>query len=126
MKHFVTYLVEEYEKQNRVDDFVKFAAEYLHLNIPQVTLLTDRDENMTTASYNIRTGEIRVYIKGRACFDICRSIAHEMVHAMQHEHEGPHRLDGSTGSPHEDEANAVAGRIIRSYGKQNPDFYNES
>ena len=70
MKHFVTYLIEQYEKQSRIDDFVKFAAEYLGLEIPHVTLLDTRDEHMTTASYNIRTKEIRVYSKGRASFDI--------------------------------------------------------
>lgn len=76
---------------------------------------------MTTASYNMKTGEIKVYIKGRASFDICRSIAHEMVHAAQHKQSDD--LDGSTGSPHEDEANAMAGRIVRMYGKMHPDFY---
>lgn len=121
MKHFVNYLVEQYEKQSRIDDFVKFAAEQLGLEIPHVTLLPEREEGMTTASYNMKTGEIKVYIKGRASFDICRSIAHEMVHAAQHKQSDD--LDGSTGSPHEDEANAMAGRIVRMYGKMHPDFY---
>jgi len=121
MKHFVTFLVEQYEKQTQVDEFVKFAADYLNLPTPKIILLDKREENMTTASYNLGTGEIKVYIKGRALFDICRSIAHEMVHAAQHKITD--ELDGSTGSPHEDEANAIAGRIIRTYGKQNPGFY---
>lgn len=47
-----------------------------------------------------------------------------MVHQKQHEEiENPDDLDGSTGSPHEDEANAVAGRMIRTYGEQVPGFY---
>lgn len=121
MKHFVKFLTEQYEKQAQVDEFVKFAAEYLNLPVPKVILLDKREENMTTASYNLGNREIKVYIKGRALFDICRSIAHEMVHAAQHEVTDD--LDGSTGSPHEDEANAIAGRIIRTYGKQNPGFY---
>ena len=121
MKHFVTFLTEQYEKQAQVDEFVKFAAEYLNLPVPKVILLDKPEENMTTASYNLENREIKVYIKGRALFDICRSIAHEMVHAAQHEITD--ELDGSTGSPHEDEANAIAGRIIRTYGKQNPGFY---
>jgi hypothetical protein len=121
MKHFVTFLVEQYEKQTQVDEFVKFAADYLNLPTPKIILLDKREENMTTASYNLGTGEIKVYIKGRALFDICRSIAHEMVHAAQHKITD--ELDGSTGSHHEDEANAIAGRIIRTYGKQNPGFY---
>lgn len=78
---------------------------------------------MTTASYNMKNGEIKVYVKGRASFDICRSIAHEMVHAAQHKKTND--LDGSTGSDHENEANAVAGQLVRMYGKMHDDFYEE-
>jgi hypothetical protein len=124
MKHFVTYLVEQYERQSRLDDFVKFAAEYLHLPQPHITLLHEREPNMTTASYNIKTKEIKVCVRGRAIFDVCRSVAHEMVH--QEQHNRITNVDGSTGSPHEDEANAVAGRIVREYGKLHPEFYDES
>lgn len=123
MKHFVRYLVEQYEKQSRIDDFVRFAAEKLGLTPPKVTLLHEREPGMTTASYNMKSGEIKVYIKGRASFDICRSIAHEMVHAAQHKETND--LDGSTGSEHENEANALAGQIVRMYGKMHDDFYEE-
>lgn len=121
MKHFVTYIVEQYEKQGRIDDFVTFAAQKLGLAVPKVTLLQEREPEMTTASYNLKNGEIKVYVKGRASFDICRSIAHEMVHAAQHKQTDD--LDGSTGSPHENEANALAGQIVRMYGKLHNDFY---
>lgn len=124
MKHFVTYLTEQYERQNRVDDFVKFACQQLGIDQPKITLLDEREPEMTTASYNIKTGEIKVCVRGRAVFDICRSIAHEMVHQAQHKVTDD--VDGSTGSPHENEANAVAGQIVRLYGKKNPEFYDES
>jgi hypothetical protein len=57
--------------------------------------------------------------------DVCRSIAHELVH---HKQNIDGRLtdiqnDGSDGSPIENEANAVAGVIIRKYGKINPHLY---
>ena len=64
MKHFVKFLTEQYEKQAQVDEFVKFAAEYLNLPVPKVILLDKREENMTTASYNLGNREIKVYIKG--------------------------------------------------------------
>jgi hypothetical protein len=47
-----------------------------------------------------------------------------MVHQAQHKVTGD--LDGSTGSPHENEANALAGQIVRMYGKKYPEFYDES
>jgi hypothetical protein len=125
LKEFKEYIIEQAELENKVSDFVDFATNYLGLSKrPDVTLLTVREPNMTTAYYNIKDGNIKIYSKGRACFDICRSIAHEMVHQKQHEEiENPDDLDGSTGSPHEDEANAVAGRMIRTYGEQVPGFY---
>jgi hypothetical protein len=45
-----------------------------------------------------------------------------MVHQMQQEN--GEEMDGTTGSPCEDAANAIAGRIIRHYSKQDKDFYN--
>jgi hypothetical protein len=121
MKSFVYYLKEEHEKPNRINEFIKFAAEQLGVEQPNVVLLDAREPGMTTASYNMRTGEIKVYVKGRASFDICRSIAHEMVHAAQHTE--TEDLDGSTGSPHENQANALAGQIVRMFGKLHDDFY---
>jgi hypothetical protein len=46
-----------------------------------------------------------------------------MVHQLQHERGD--ELDGTTGSPCEDEANALAGRLIRMYAQDNPMFYEE-
>lgn len=124
MKHFVNFLIEQYERQSRVDDFIQFACDMLKLDKPNVILLNEREPHMTTASFNPNTNEIKVCIRGRAVFDICRSIAHEMVHQAQHKITDD--VDGSTGSPHENEANSVAGQIVRMYGKKNPEFYDES
>jgi hypothetical protein len=81
-------------------------------------------ELKTTAYYNL-DGHLCVYAKNRAIIDVCRSIAHELVHHSQNL-EG--RLidaikDGEDGSPIENEANAVAGVIIRKYGKLHPEIY---
>jgi hypothetical protein len=70
-------------------------------------------------------GFIKIYAKNRAIIDICRSICHELVHHKQNL-EG--RLvdavqDGEDGSEIENEANAVAGVIIRKWGKQHPEIY---
>jgi hypothetical protein len=57
--------------------------------------------------------------------DIFRTLAHELVHHQQREHgriEDPHR-DGKTGSPIEDEANYMAGRLMRQWGKKNPKMF---
>lgn len=125
MKKFKQHLHESKELQSKIDHFVDFATKNLDLKRkPTILLLRVREPDMTTANYNLENGMMKIYSKGRALCDICRSIAHEMVHQKQHETMGEDDvLDGSTGSPHEDEANAMAGRIIRMYGTEYPEFY---
>lgn len=125
MKKFKTHLKESQELNSKVGHFVDFATNTLGIKRkPTIKLLMVREPEMTTANYNLDNGEMKIYVKNRALCDICRSIAHEMVHQKQHEEiDDPDKLDGSTGSPHEDEANALAGRLIRMYGTQYPEFY---
>lgn len=112
----------------KVADFVNFAKEYLGIDddIKVALAFTRTPDLRTTAFYNFSgDGLIKIYAKDRAVIDICRSIAHELVHHLQFL-EG--RLldaikDGDDGSPIENEANAVAGIIIRKWGKLHPEIY---
>lgn len=122
-------LIVDYKKDVRkIADFVNFAKDYLKIDDGiRVSLAFTRTPDLTTtAYYNFsKDGFIKVYAKDRAIIDICRSIAHELVHHLQFK-EG--RLndattDGADGSPIENEANSVAGIIIRKWGKLNPDLY---
>jgi len=110
-----------------VSDFVNFAKEYLGINDGiKVKLAFERTPDIkTTAYYNVDGSELVVYSKDRAIVDICRSIAHELVHHKQKLEGKMTDLveDGKDGSPIENEANAVAGVIIRKYGKLNPKIY---
>ena len=122
MHSFKSYLRER-NQTDTIHDFISFAARYLQLkDKPDVDLLEKQKKNMTAANFNIETKKTKVYCKGRATADICRSIAHELVHQRQLETLSE-PLDGSTGSKHEDEANSVAGRIVREYGRTHPSFY---
>ena len=109
-----------------VADFVNFAKEFLGIKDDvKVMLAYERTPDLKTTAYYNTTGYLKVYVKDRAFVDICRSIAHELVHHLQNV-EG--RLknsvkDGDDGSPIENEANAVAGVIIRKYGKLKPEIY---
>jgi hypothetical protein len=112
----------------KVADFVNFAKEYLGIDdgVKVALAFTRTPDLRTTAYYNFSDdGYIKIYAKDRAIIDICRSIAHELVHHLQFL-EG--RLldavkDGEDGSPIENEANAVAGIIIRKWGKLHPEIY---
>lgn len=109
-----------------VADFVNFAKEYLGIDDDiKVSLAFERTPELKTTAYYNLDGHLCVYAKNRAIIDVCRSIAHELVHHLQNI-QG--RLlnavkDGEDGSPIENEANAVAGIIIRKYGKLHPEIY---
>jgi hypothetical protein len=123
MLKFTQYIQHSEVLKENLENFIDFASENLNLKEkPEIILVNSRDGEMTTANYCPETKKIKIYAKNRALFDIARSIAHELVHHMQNE--TGQELDGDTGSPCENEANAVAGKLIRLYGKKNPDFYN--
>jgi hypothetical protein len=104
--------------KDNVHEFIKFAKNALQLKEKvSVKLLTQRHENMTAACYDPNTNEISIYAKGRAYPDVCRSIAHELVHQKQNELNVLEADSGQTGSDIENEANACAGIIMRNFGE---------
>lgn len=104
--------------KDNVHEFIKFAKNALQLKEKvSVKLLTQRHEHMTAACYDPNTNEISIYTKGRAFPDVCRSLAHEMVHQKQNELNVLEADSGETGSDIENEANACAGIIMRNFGE---------
>ncbi len=106
-----------------IKDFIAFAKKHLGLDDGVVELKFNRNELTTTAAYSNK--RVMVYVIDRAVVDIMRSIAHELVHQKQ---DVDGRLvdvanDGKDGSPIENEANAMAGVLIRKYGKLHPEIY---
>jgi hypothetical protein len=110
----------------QISDFVNFAKQELGITDDvKVELAYERTPDLVTTAYYNMDGLVKVYVKDRAIIDVCRSIAHELVHHKQNL-EG--RLvnaakDGEDGSPIENEANSVAGVLIRRYGKLHPELY---
>ena len=66
---------------------------------------------------------IKIIMRNRHPIDIMRTLAHELVHYKQDvEHKiGPE--SGETGSPIENEANALAGQIMRRFDEENPELF---
>ena len=82
-----------------------------------IKIVFDKKEHgiKTTAYYNPENHTVCVLGKGRHILDICRSIAHEMTHMMQHDRgliTGPIK---DVGGFHEDQANARAGEIVKKF-----------
>jgi hypothetical protein len=109
-----------------VGNFLDFCQDNLGYRTPaSVELVTDRDKLVTLASYNLNDSSVRVYSKNRALADILRSIAHELVHHKQLE-DG--RIDVNNppqdvGGEIEDEANAVAGQLVKAFAYTDVNIY---
>ncbi len=110
------------DKQQRIKDFALWAIKLLEIEqAPKIKLVADSG---TTALgyFDPETQNIVVTVKDRHQMDIMRTLAHELVHRKQNE---ARELDGETGSPDENEANALAGVLLRWWGRKNPDQFNE-
>ena len=119
------------DKAKVIKDFVEYATERLKLkDKPKVKLLLDKqyaNQKSSLGGYSPTTKDIYVVVPGRMTADICRTIAHELVHRKQDEMNLIKNEEeaGKTGSPVENQANAVAGILMRDYGKLNKEIYNE-
>jgi hypothetical protein len=116
------------EKKELLDKFVLFVKEQLKLKtVPTIKIQNHRDGLKTTANYDYTKENkiIKICAKNRALVDVCRSIAHEMVHHKQFEQGRLKVQPPDIGGEIEDEANAKAGQFIKMYSKEDPNIYNE-
>jgi len=102
------------------DKFLKLLNEKLPLEDSiTITFLGDRVGDMTTGSR--LPNQINVLCKNRMTRDIFRTLAHEWVHEYQmsvlNRDMGP-----DIGGQNEDEANSIAGQLIKIFEKKNPNF----
>ena len=118
-------------KQQSIQHFVEFATKRLKLKeTPKISLVGGREfaeVKTSLGGFDPISKEIYVATEGRLTADILRTLAHEMVHRKQDELglvRNPMK-DGADGSPIENQAHAVAGILMREYGRVNKQIYNE-
>lgn len=109
-------------------DFIRFAAEDLELNtLPKFDFVFNSKESMERKSFGgYMPGReyITITVKNRHIMDVCRTLAHELVHYKQDlDNELEDDDAGTTGSPQENEANARAAVIMRNFGKAYPAMF---
>jgi hypothetical protein len=68
---------------------------------------------------------ITVTLSNRHIMDVCRTLAHELVHYRQDLNNELTQDSGNDGSPHENEANAQAAVIMRKWGKMHPNLFKQ-
>lgn len=115
-------------KKEKLNDFVKFAKKEIGIeNMPTISIQNGRKSLKTTASYDYTAQNkiIKVNGKNRALVDIMRSIAHEMVHHKQWEDGKLKVRPPDIGGEIEDDANAIAGQLIKKFAKKDQTIYDE-
>jgi len=126
-------LTEGLNKKDTYDillDFVRFAAEDLELkSLPKFDFRFDNARSLQHHSfggYQPGAEHITITVKNRHIMDVCRTLAHELVHYSQDlKKELEDDEAGATGSPQENEANARAAVIMRNWGKRNPNYFDK-
>jgi hypothetical protein len=108
--------------------FIAFAIKELGIQKPPSGLTLSRDNNAaksmhTFGTFNPNNDKIWLYVKNRNMADLLRTLAHELVHRKQAEDGRIDYNSGETGSEIENEANAMAGILLRKFGKQNEEIY---
>ena len=130
IKELLTEGLEKRDTYKILLDFIKFAAEDLELNsLPKFDFMFDSSrsvEHKSFGGYQPGNEHITITVKNRHIMDVCRTLAHELVHYSQDLKKELEDDDaGSTGSPQENEANARAAVIMRNWGKANPDLFSQ-
>ena len=128
VKEILTEGLEKKDTYPILLDFIRFAAKDLELNsLPKFDFVFDSKESMERKSFGgyMPGGEhITITVKNRHIMDVCRTLAHELVHYSQDLKKELEDDDaGSTGSPQENEANARAAVIMRNFGKAFPNMF---
>jgi hypothetical protein len=117
--------------QNKLETlkhFIRFCKKELNIqSLPKISMVNDKsfvEERRSFGEYHPGSMSIKVFSLGRNLADVCRSLAHELTHHRQHELGLIHDTAGETGTDIENDANAMAGIIMREYGKLNLNIYN--
>lgn len=117
-----------HQKDNFVEMFKKFlpvAMHYIDLDsLPKMKFSQsiDDEHQPTFGKYENDEHTLYVALKNRHPNDILRTIAHELVHYKQGTTHNLKPDSGTTGSPEENEAHAIAGIVMRHFNKQYPEY----
>ena len=121
MKVTVVHNKSEIPKKNYslYDKYIKFLNRRYPLKHDiKIFFLGEKLKRMTTGSSNDKKNEIFVLTKNRMTIDVLRTLSHEWAHQYQTQILG-RKKDMDIGGKNENEANAIAGILIKKFEKEN-------
>ena len=128
LKPYITESEQEDLNSNPiVQKFLAWTSKKLNLqSTPKIEFSYDSKEAQEghhTGRHNPETGEVWVYCANRNLVDIFRTVFHELVHVRQGELNMIKPGDSYPGSPIEAEADMMAGKYIKIFGKAHPEIF---
>ncbi len=114
------------EHEDQLRDFVAWCVKKLNIKqeLPRIRFQDAKEgpDQHRTGYYDDNDDIMWIYTGNRNLIDIMRTVAHELAHRKQHEDNRVHGDQAYPGSPIEQEADAVAGYLMKLYGKENPEI----
>lgn len=108
--------------ENMLTQLLKLCKQELELDqLPEIVLVDEPAVGGGMSFGEFTDDGIQVVIKDRHPMDVMRTVAHELVHWKQRQENK--EMDGADGSDTENEANAIAGIIMRRFGKSHPECF---
>ena len=106
--------------------FLPFVKKELGIKeLPKIHFVDDPKFAKRIAAFGqIKDNRIVIDIQNRQAMEILRTVAHELTHYRQHK-KGKNGT-GHAGSPTENEANKLAGTIVRKFGEKHPNLFTVS
>ena len=109
-----------------LEDFLPFVMKELKLNsLPKIKLVTQVKDNEqpTFGKYVNEKHVLYIGVKNRHIIDVLRTMAHELTHYKQDTESRLYHGAGDTGSDIENEANEIAGIIMRKFNKAHRHYF---
>jgi hypothetical protein len=118
---------EDYNDNPIMQKFIRWSADKLNLEtFPKIEFSYSTEEAQAghhTGRHTVGENKIWVYVKNRNMVDIMRTVFHELVHCRQGEKDMIKPGDSYPGSPIEMEADQLAGKYIKIFGKEHPEIF---
>jgi len=114
------------DHKEQLRDFVRWCVRELDIKqaLPKIRFQDAKEgpDQHRTGYYDDAEDIMWIYTGNRNMIDIMRTVAHELTHRKQHEDNRVIGDQAYPGSPIEQEADAVAGYLMKLYGKMHPEI----
>lgn len=116
--------IDDFKKvHSAIKDLLPVAMAELGLDqLPKIHIKKNLDNKGQPSFGSFNGTDITLAVSGRHPVDICRTLAHELTHYRQGTDNQLDHESGRTGSPEENEANSVAGIIMRKFSQKHPEY----